>query len=72
MQCEHRKRIGDNYGLSCQDCGEQLEGYGYGGFFDTSSLTGDEPCIHVWDTSDPEVEECNYCFDIRDKRERVN
>ena len=33
MKCEHHKRIGDNYGVTCQDCKEVLEGYGYGGWF---------------------------------------
>ena len=27
--CGHRNIIGDNYGETCQDCGEVLSGYGY-------------------------------------------
>ncbi len=30
-QCSHNHRIGDNYGVTCQDCGEVLAGYGYWG-----------------------------------------
>jgi hypothetical protein len=30
--CEHTKHIGDNYGVDCEDCGETLAGFGYGGF----------------------------------------
>jgi hypothetical protein len=45
--CDHTRRIGDNYGVSCQDCGLALEGFGYGGWFG-SNLTGREHCIHAW------------------------
>ena len=41
MFCDHTKRIGDNYGVSCRECQAVLEGYG--GFFG-SNLTGHEPC----------------------------
>ena len=70
MACEHNKRIGDNYGVSCQTCKKQLEGYGYGGFMG-GSLTGDERCIHVWSGQYAGMEECDYCFEIREQvRER--
>jgi hypothetical protein len=65
--CQHFKRIGDNYGLSCQTCGQPLEGFGFGGFFG-SSLTGNEQCIHVWEQSRADGEECKYCYI---KREQV-
>ena len=31
--CQHRRKIGDNYGETCLDCGKQLSGFGYGGWF---------------------------------------
>ena len=46
-ECEHNNRIGDNYGESCRNCGKQLNGYGYGGWFG-ANLTGQERCIHLW------------------------
>ena len=64
--CQHLKRIGDNYGVSCQTCGKQLEGYGYGGFFG-SSLKGNERCIHKWSEQYAGMEECDYCFEIRER-----
>ncbi len=64
--CQHLKRIGDNYGVSCQTCGQALEGYGRGGFFG-SSRTGSERCIHVWERIDAEMEACKYCFIIRER-----
>jgi hypothetical protein len=65
-RCQHFKHIGDNYGISCQTCGEQLEGYGYGGFFG-NNLIGNEHCIHVWLKTSAEKEECNYCHRVRDR-----
>jgi hypothetical protein len=64
--CQHFKRIGDNYGVSCQTCGHALEGFGFGGFFD-SSLTGNEQCIHVWDKNGADGEECKYCYIMREQ-----
>lgn len=37
--CQHPRRISDNYGTSCMDCGEQIRGYGYWGHFPN--------CIHL-------------------------
>lgn len=51
--CEHNNKIGDNYGLSCRDCGEQLQGYGYWGKHKT--------CIHFWYKDDEGRETCMYC-----------
>jgi hypothetical protein len=45
MLCEHTNLIGDNYGVTCQNCGQVLEGYGHGGFL-SRKLQGDVPCIH--------------------------
>lgn len=60
--CPHRNRIGDNYGESCKDCGEQLSSYGWGGWFG-SNLTGSEKCIHLFaPMGEPGSEEiCIYC-----------
>jgi hypothetical protein len=65
MICEHNKRLGDNYGISCQSCGEALEGYGYGGFFGTN-LKGNERCTHgSWYPINASEEECIYYHGIR-------
>ena len=66
MNCKHSRKVGDNYGQTCQDCGEQLEGYGYGGWFG-SNLKGDEACIHRWDNSSDFAEECMYCHRTREQ-----
>jgi hypothetical protein len=47
MDCKHLSRIGDNYGESCIDCGKQLSGLGYGGWFGMN-LTGEIICVHLW------------------------
>jgi hypothetical protein len=67
MYCEHSKRIGDNYGITCQNCGQQLEGYGYGGFFG-SNLKGNERCVHVWYKISDVEEECMYCHSSNSRR----
>jgi hypothetical protein len=64
--CQHFKRVSDSYGVSCKACRKPLKGYGYGGYL-TKSLTGVEKCIHEWDESDPAMQECNYCFEIRER-----
>ena len=67
--CQHFKRIGDNYGVSCQSCRAVLEGYGYGGFFG-SNLKGNEDCIHgeyAWYKESAEKEECMYCHRVRER-----
>lgn len=62
--CNHNNQIGDNYGLSCADCGEQLRGYGYGGFFGANLLPGTS-CKHQFlDTGDG-YEACLYCEEVR-------
>lgn len=59
--CQHNHTIGDNYGVSCTECGKQLWGYGYGGWFG-SNLTGKEKCIHKFVMSIGELEDiCLYC-----------
>ena len=72
MFCEHTKRIGDNYGVSCQDCQAVLEGYGYGGFFG-SNLTGREQCLHgAWFPISDAEEECLYCHTPRERAQGAN
>lgn len=56
--CEHNLQIGDNYGVTCQICGEILEGYGY--------FAQSDYCIHVWSDSG-EGYECIYCQEWIDK-----
>lgn len=69
MYCDHRKRIGDNYGVSCSNCGQILEGFGYGGFIG-GNLTGVEKCIHqAWFTVNEREEECIYCHEQRHRSE---
>ncbi len=50
--CQHLRTIGDNYGLTCLDCGEVLEGYGYN--------VQTHTCRHVFQKYD-EGYECMYC-----------
>ena len=69
--CEHTKRIGDNYGVSCQDCGIALEGFGYGGWFG-SNLTDMEHCIHAWCKVSAGEEECLYCHRTRERAHQAN
>jgi len=69
--CSHARKIGDNYGLTCQDCGETIEGYG--GWFG-SNLNGNETCSHGsrYKSNDLE-EECVYCQSIRaTRKDHVN
>jgi hypothetical protein len=56
--CEHLKRVGDHYGVSCQDCGAKLEGYGYGGWFGRT-ITSEDKCIHHVVVKNGD--ECIYC-----------
>jgi hypothetical protein len=69
--CEHTKRIGDNYGVSCQDCGIVLEGFGYGGWLG-SNLTGRERCLHAWWKVSAGEEECLYCHTRRERTRKAN
>lgn len=62
--CQHLRRIGDNYGLTCQDCGEVLEGYGY-------YAEGSKTCKHRFLPEYPKSENkvCVYCEETRRKEE---
>lgn len=57
-KCLHLHQIGDNYGVTCVNCGEALEGFGYWG-------TGGKKCIkHLWlDNGDFFV--CLYCEETK-------
>jgi hypothetical protein len=72
--CEHTKRIGDNYGVDCQDCGERLEGFGYGGFLGRilKSQWGQRGCLHVWGKLSAKEEECQYCEERRERAQKAN
>ncbi len=70
-KCQHLSRQGDNYGISCQTCGQALEGYGFGGFFG-SNLAGNELCIHVWVKISAQEENCMYCFIVRPREKKAN
>ena len=54
--CMHNSRQGDNYGVTCMDCGEVLEGYGYW-------AEGSKSCNHhfIPENSDSKYEVCMYC-----------
>jgi len=72
MFCDHNKRIGDNYGVSCQACQAVLEGFGFGGFFG-SNLTGHERCLHgAWYQISDTAEECLYCHTTRESARSAN
>lgn len=62
--CWHRITQGDNYGITCMECGETLEGYGY---WAESSNT----CNHHFIPESPESENeiCMYCETTRAKLE---
>lgn len=51
--CQHNNKIGDNYGMSCQDCGERLEGYGY--------WAHEKDCLHRFLPVGDTEEVCTYC-----------
>lgn len=70
--CPHKSVVGDNYGTSCRDCGIQLTGFGYGGFFGRN-LIGNEKCIHVWSPMGEGGEEvCIHCEAFKQDEVYVN
>lgn len=50
--CAHTRRVGDNYGETCMDCGRRMSGYGDGGQH--------RDCEHVFAPAG-DVEICIYC-----------
>ncbi len=70
--CQHLHKIGDNYGLTCEDCGAQLEGYGYGGLFG-QRIVGTETCVHgSWQKISAGEEQCLYCEEVRERENQAN
>lgn len=63
--CQHLSRVGDNYGESCADCGEQLSGFGYGGWFG-QNVDASAKCIHLWSPMG-ESWVCTYCEEWKDE-----
>jgi hypothetical protein len=59
--CEHRRTQGDNYGVTCLDCGATLEGCGYW-------AEGSKTCIHKYVPSGDNEEICAYCEAVRPKK----
>ena len=57
--CQHNNKIGDNYGMSCQDCGERIEGYGY--------WAHKTDCLHRFLPVGDTEEVCIYCEAWRTK-----
>ena len=54
--CQHNVKIGDNYGMSCAECGQVLEGYG-------CWAEGSATCNHIWGycPENEKYEQCIYC-----------
>ena len=65
MLCKHNKQIGDNYVITCQDCGQVLEGYGYW-------AEGTRTCHHRWYKISEDEEQCMYCEAIREREKKAN
>lgn len=61
IPCDHPMKIGDNYGESCQVCGERTAGMGYRASF--------RDCLHSYLSMGDEsgYEMCMYCEDMREK-----
>lgn len=56
MSCPHNSQIGDNYGTSCADCGEQLSGMGNWGEH------AGKGCMHDWwSEKGSDTESCSWC-----------
>ncbi len=58
--CQHNRTVGDNYGVTCMDCGVTLKGYGYW-------AEGSKVCIHEFLPYDDKYEICGYCEQLRPK-----
>lgn len=54
LTCPHHRKQGDNYGLTCLDCGSVLEGYGYRAHI--------RSCVHAphFQKGEP-IGHCQYC-----------
>jgi hypothetical protein len=53
------------YGVTCAECGQVLEGYGYGGFIG-KNLNGKERCVHAawYQVGGGGKAQCPYCKEI--------
>lgn len=56
MACQHNHTVGDNYGITCADCGAILAGYGYWG-------EGSRTCNHLYVSNGEGRQVCLYCED---------
>ena len=56
--CSHSKRIGDNYGESCLECGAAVSGYGYW-------AEGSKVCMHRFFNTGDGYEQCIFCETTR-------
>ena len=67
MGCSHSSIRGDNYGTTCNICGEVLEGYGEWG--EDGKGNAQHECKHsfVSEAPDSENEICVYCEITRKK-----
>jgi hypothetical protein len=65
MKCEHNRQIGDNYGITCQDCGVVLEGYGY-------YANGSRTCHRKYLPINEDEEQCTYCETIQEREKKEN
>lgn len=63
MKCQHLRRIGDNYGVSCGDCGAQLCGMGFWG--EGKLYKEARVCIHDWVEWNETEEVCTFCQAVR-------
>lgn len=64
--CRLDSRMDDEYGVTCGECGQVLEGYGYSGWLG-SYLTGEERCVHAqWYVISGGRKACPYCREIMD------
>lgn len=64
--CQHLRRIGDNYGETCLDCGEVLAGFGYW-------AEGSSRCVrHVFMPDGADGEVCIFCEEWRPSCEAEN
>lgn len=54
VKCKHKRKAGDESGVSCLDCGTALEGFGHKG-------KDSKTCIHKYIPSNVGTEICTYC-----------
>lgn len=57
-KCKHKRKSGDEAGVSCLDCGTALEGFGYMG-------NAGKNCIHKYMPAEVNTVICKYCEDTK-------